>query len=411
MQTNIHKSFNKSGFADEADSILRSCVHCGFCNATCPTYQMLGDELDGPRGRIYLIKQMLETANSSKDTQRHLDRCLTCRNCETTCPSGVEYGRLLGIGRELSEQQNQRHILDSLFRRALRLVLPYRNRVKRLLSVAELLRKVLPTSVRRQLPGTPKVHPKTEAQPVRHSRMVILPAGCAQDAFTPDINADCRKVLDKLGITAVEIENDTCCGAMSEHMTATDEAKSFMKQNIDAWWPYIEADSEAIISTASACGVMIKDYGRLLAKDKDYADKAARVSELCCDISEFLDKQDLSEFIHPGHKRVSFHAPCTLQHGQKIIGKVEKLLISAGYDVVDYQDSHLCCGSAGTYSILQRPISRQLLDKKLTHLQQAEPDIIATANIGCLLHMRSGTDTPVVHWLQLISATMDRQHD
>jgi len=411
VQTKIHKNFNKSVFADEANSILRSCVHCGFCNATCPTYQLLGNELDGPRGRIYLIKQMLETGHSSKDTRLHLDRCLTCRNCETTCPSGVQFSRLLSIGRELSEQQSQRGLPDSFIRRALRLTLPYRNRIRPLVKIAVQLRKVLPASLRRQLPEMPKTHPNIKAQPTRHARTVIMPAGCAQDAFAPDINADCRQVLDRLGITAVEIDNDGCCGAMSEHMTKADEAKSFMKRNIDAWWPYIENGAEAIISTASACGVMIKDYGRLLSSDKDYADKAARVAELCRDISEFLSGQDLSAFINSDSKRVSFHAPCTLQHGQKVTGRVEKLLADAGYDIVDYPDSHLCCGAAGTYSILQHQLSKQLLNNKLTNLQQSEPDIIATANIGCLLHMRSGTDTPVVHWLQLISATMDTQND
>jgi len=410
MQTNIHKSFSKAAFIDDANNILRSCVHCGFCNATCPTYQLLGDELDGPRGRIYLIKQMLETGSSSKNTRTHLDRCLTCRNCETTCPSGVQYGQLLEIGRELTEQQSPRGMIDSLTRRALRLVLPHRNRLRVLVSIAKKLRPLLPAPVRRQLPVTiPANNEKDNHE--RHARMVIMPAGCAQDAFAPDINSDCRTILDKLGVTAVEIDTDSCCGAMSEHMAEADEAKRFMKQNIDAWWPYIETGAEAIISTASACGIMIKDYGRLLSGDTDYAEKAARVSQLCKDVGEFLSGEDLARLGTKANKRVSFHAPCTLQHGQKITGTVEQLLVQSGYELMNYNDAHLCCGSAGTYSILQRELSQQLLNNKLGNLLQPEPDIIATANIGCLLHMRSGTETPVVHWLQLLNPDMDFDHD
>jgi len=403
METIIHNSLKNHPAIKQADDILRSCVHCGFCNATCPTYQLLGDELDGPRGRIYLIKQLVESGSCTEQTRDHLDRCLTCRNCETTCPSGVNYSRLLTIGRELSEKHQPRKIYDRALRKLLRLVIPHRQRISLVVRIASLLKPVLPAATQRQLPSKKR----TTAPLSKHQRLVIIPKGCAQDAFAADINADCEIILDKLGIGSIEIDADSCCGAMSEHMSEAAEAEMFMKKNIDAWWPSIEAGAEAIVSTASACAVMIKDYGHLLANDPEYAEKAMRVSELCLDISELLEKEDLSLFKNTQSKKISFHAPCTLQHGQKITGKVEKLLAKIGYDLVDYNDAHLCCGSAGTYSILQNKISKQLLANKLDNLLASKPDIIATANIGCLLHMRSGTATPVKHWLQLINPSKD----
>jgi len=406
MQTIIHKRFKQHSFIDDADSILRSCVHCGFCNATCPTYQLLGDELDGPRGRIYLMKQMFETGNSSTETLAHLDRCLTCRNCETTCPSGVQYGRLLTIGREVAENNSPRKPVDSLLRWLLRQIIPHRERIGLVVKFATKFRNILPASMQRQLPK--RIIDDTVF--ARHQRKVILPAGCAQDAFAPDINADCRNILNRLDVTAVEIDADSCCGAMSEHMSKSTEAHHFIKKNIAAWWPSIEAGAEAIISTASACGVMIKDYGKLLENDPDFADKAARVSSLCIDISEFLSKEDLSLLESTQTGRISFHAPCTLQHGQGITGSVESLLQKVGYEIIAYNDAHLCCGSAGTYSILQPTLAKKLLSNKLDNLLHDQPDIIATANIGCLLHMRSGTETPVVHWLQLINPSKDSLH-
>jgi len=406
MQTLIHKSLKHHPLINEADSILHSCVHCGFCNATCPTYQLLGDELDGPRGRIYLMKQMLETGDSSFETLNHLDRCLNCRSCETTCPSGVQYGRLLTISKELAEKNSPRKPLSALLRWLLRKIIPYRERIGLIVKLATKFRHVLPVSIQRQLPSN--THDDVVLE--RHQRLVILPAGCAQDAFSPDINADCRLILDKLNITAIEINNDSCCGAMSEHMSQSAEAHYFIKKNIDAWWPSIEAGAEAIISTASACGVMIKDYGKLLENDPDYADKAKRISSLCLDISEYLSKQDLTIFENTQTGRISFHAPCTLQHGQGITGSVEALLTQVGYELVEYNDAHLCCGSAGAYSILQRNISEKLLNKKLDNLLVGLPDIIATANIGCLLHMRGGTETPVVHWLQLLNPRKESIH-
>lgn len=403
MQTVIHKSLKKHPAIKQANEILRSCVHCGFCNATCPTYQLLGDELDGPRGRIYLIKQLIETGVCTEQTREHLDRCLTCRNCETTCPSGVEYGRLLSVGRELAEKNSPRKITDIILRRLLRIVIPYRRRISLIVKIALKLKVILPASIQRQLPHN-EVKPK---ELKKHSRRIIIPKGCAQDAFAADINADCHVILNQLGISSIEIDSDTCCGAMSEHLSQPSEAKMFMKKNIDAWWPEIESGAEAIVSTASGCGVMIKDYVHLLANDTEYADKAARISESCVDISELLYGENLSIFENTQSKKISFHAPCTLQHGQKITHKVEAILTSIGYKLIDYNDAHLCCGSAGTYSILENKISKQLLSNKINHLLASKPDIIATANIGCLLHMRSATETPIKHWLQLINPAKD----
>mgnify|MGYP000088193228 CR=1 FL=1 len=400
MQTTLHKNIIDTADGQEADRILRNCVHCGFCNATCPTYQILGDELDGPRGRIYLIKQLLETGSSSQQTRRHLDRCLTCRNCETTCPSGVEYHSLLEIGRRVNDQQAPRPLPARALRKLLRLILPYRRRMQALVRMALFVRPLLPAKYRRQLPDKPHATvPLTQ----QHARKVILPAGCAQDAFAADINQDAQRLLDKLGIDCVTPENDTCCGAVSAHLGAEDEALRFIKRNIDSWWPDIETGAEAIVHTASACGLMIKDYGKLLAGDVGYADKAQRVSELCMDISEYLQQQDLAALPSVQGRRIAFHAPCTLQHGHRINGVVETLLQQRGYALTHTIDPHLCCGSAGTYSILQPKLSQRLLHDKLDTLLTDKPELIATANIGCLLHMRSASTVPVVHWLQLLN--------
>ena len=399
MQTTLHKNIKDTVDGQKADQILRSCVHCGFCNATCPTYQLLGDELEGPRGRIYLIKQLLETGSSSRQTQQHLDHCLTCRNCETTCPSGVEYHSLLEIGRRFNEKQSPRKLLAQALRKALRLILPYRKRMQTLVKLANYVRPLLPAKYKRQLP---EHSPITHAISKQHDRMVIMPAGCAQDALAADINRDAQRLLDELEISCISPENDTCCGAVSAHLNAEKEALHFIKRNIDAWWPAIEDGAEAIVSTASACGLMIKDYGELLKADANYADKAQRVSELCMDISEYLQQQNLSAlpFVHA--RRVAFHAPCTLQHGHGITGVVESLLQQRGYALTHTLDPHLCCGSAGTYSILQPKLSQRLLHNKLDSLLADSPEIIATANVGCLLHMRSTSTVPVAHWLQLL---------
>lgn len=403
MQTNLAAFIKDTPQGIEADEILRKCVHCGFCTATCPTYQLLGDELDSPRGRIYLIKQMLEGSAVSAKTQQHLDRCLTCRSCETTCPSGVRYGRLVDIGREVVERHVPRPRGARLIRWLLRKVLPYPSRFGPLLGVGRLLRPLLPAPLQQKVP------PRTEAgkwPALRHARHMLLLEGCVQPAIAPQINAATARVLDRLGISLVESSGAGCCGAVSHHLSAPQEALDFMRRNIDAWWPQIEAGAEAIIVTASACTSMVKEYGELLSGDPAYADKANKVSSIARDISEILSDQDLTPFEETTNdkKKIAFHAPCTLQHGQKLPGVVESILTRAGFELTPVPDAHLCCGSAGTYSILQRELSQQLLDKKLSALNRGEPQQIATANIGCLAHLQTASKVPVVHWIELLDA-------
>lgn len=400
MQTSLVDRYKDLPEGQEADEILRSCVHCGFCTATCPTYQLLGDELDGPRGRIYLIKQVLEGKEASSKTQRHLDRCLTCRSCETTCPSGVRYGRLLDIGRYIIDTQVNRSYRNILLRFVLRTVLPWRSRFAALLKLGRTVKPLLPQSLARKVP----VRQVTQAWPVhQHSRKMLVLDGCVQPEITPKTNIAAAQILDRLGVQLIRADNAGCCGAIHQHLSAQDDARVFMRRNIDAWWPHIESGIEAIVMTASGCGVMVKDYGELLKHDADYADRARRVSELTKDVSEILSQEDLSIFrIAENKSRVAFHSPCTLQHGQKINGLVEKILESLGYQLTSVNDGHLCCGSAGTYSILQPEISQQLLFNKLRSLGQGKPDCIATANIGCQIHMSSRANVPVKHWLELL---------
>lgn len=400
MQTQLSPTFLNTPQGQEADAILRACVHCGFCNATCPTYQLLGDELDGPRGRIYLIKSLLEGAEATRKTQTHLDRCLTCRACETTCPSGVQYGRLADIGRGLTEQQVKRPWRERLKRCALRALLPYPLRFRFLLRLAQWLRPLLPGTLRRSVPR----RQKTTAWPLpRHARQALMLDGCVQPALNPNINAASARVLDKLGISILREGFAGCCGTLSYHLGAHKESLRFMRRNIDAWWPHIERGAEAIIVTASGCAPLVKDYGRLLRDDPAYADKAARISAITKDISEVISGQDLSALKPaPSPKKIAFHSPCSLQHGQKITNVVENLLSKLGFELTPVTDGHLCCGSAGTYSILQPELSRQLLKNKLAALQSGDPECIASANIGCLAHMQSAASMPVKHWIELL---------
>ncbi|MDH5326187.1 MAG: glycolate oxidase subunit GlcF [Gammaproteobacteria bacterium] len=403
MQTNISTQFHDNPRIAEAETILRACVHCGFCTATCPTYQALGDELDGPRGRIYLIKQVLEGAQVSAQTQQHLDRCLTCRSCETTCPSGVHYSRLLDIGRDIVEQTVPRSRWQLLLRYLLRKVIPFPRRLKPLLLPVRLVAPLLP---RRLQVKVKPLNRATAFQKQTNARKIILFQGCVQSVSTPGTNTAAQQVLQRLGIESVVVHGEVCCGALSHHLNATEEALGFVRRNIDAWWPLLEQGVEAIVSTASGCGVMLKDYGELLKHDSQYAQKAEKVSALAKDLSEVLVQEDLSPVLagrqYQPVKKVSFHSPCTLQHGLKLTGLVEKLLSAAGYKLTQVRDSHLCCGSAGTYSILQPKISQYLLDNKLVALQHDRPDIIATANIGCQMHMAAKSAVPVVHWIELL---------
>jgi len=398
MQTAIPEPFRSTPQGQEAERILRTCVHCGFCTATCPTYQLLGDELDGPRGRIYLIKSVAEGREVSGATQRHLDRCLTCRACETTCPSGVEYGRLVDIGRELTEQRVERPLAQRIARRALRWLLPHRERFTLALRLAQMVRVVLPRSLGIVPRTAPPAWPASD-----HARRMLVLDGCVQPSLAPNTNAAAAQVLDRLGITLLHDTGSGCCGAVSQHLSAPAEARDMIRRNIDAWWPHVEQGIEAVVSTASGCGVTLREYGYLLRDDPDYADRAQRISALVRDLSEVLGAEDLSRLGRPGRgRRVSFHAPCTLQHGMKINGRVEAILQGCGYSLCAVEDGHLCCGSAGTYSILQSDIAGKLREQKIRHLQAGRPDVIATANIGCQAWLASKSAAPVRHWIELL---------
>jgi glycolate oxidase iron-sulfur subunit len=411
METHLADFIRDTPEGREAEAILRRCVHCGFCTATCPTYQLLGDELDGPRGRIYLMKQVLEGAPVTDRTQLHLDRCLTCRACETTCPSGVEYGRLVDIGRVIVESRVRRGPLENLKRRGLRAVLPHPGRFQALLRLGMWARPLLPPKLKRKVPND--VAPAGAWPQRMHSRTMLVLDGCVQPSLAPATNAATARVLDRLGITLLRMEQAGCCGAVSFHLNAHDEARDFMRRNIDAWWPAVEAGTEAIVLTASGCGVMVKDYGHVLAHDPRYAEKARRISELTRDVSEVIaGEQEKLETLLPrdaapvAARRVAFHAPCTLQHGLSVKGVVETILTRLGYEPVPVADSHICCGSAGTYSLLQPELSQRLLENKITALTAATPTGILTANIGCQAHLQTATELPVRHWIEALDEAL-----
>ncbi len=400
MQTNLLNQFLQTPQGKEADDILRSCVHCGFCTATCPTYQLLGDELDSPRGRIYLIKQVLEGGEVTDKTRTHLDRCLTCRSCETTCPSGVKYGRLIDIGREVVEKQTSRNLFERLSRYALRQIIPYPERFKFLLSLGNIFKPVLPEVIKKKIPTTQAAN-NWPAE--KHHRKMLILAGCAQQTVSPQTNVSTANVLSTLGIELIQQPEVKCCGAVSQHLCASEEAIKTIKKNIDLWWDQVNNGIEAIIITASGCGVMVKDYAHLLQHDEYYALKAKRVSELAKDISEVIVTEDLNQkTLAEINKTVAFHSPCTLQHGLQLNGVVEKILNDVGYELTPVNDAHLCCGSAGTYSVLQPKLSKQLLNNKMIALQKNQADIIATANIGCQMHLSTQSDQPIKHWIELV---------
>ncbi len=405
MQTELSDDIKETNTGKEADAILRSCVHCGFCTATCPTYQQLGDELDSPRGRIYLIKQMLEGNAVSAKTQTHLDRCLTCRACETTCPSGVRYGRLVEIGREYIDKKVPRSLPDRITRKALRTLLPHPQRLAPLIKVSQWLKPVLPKALKIKVPKRQAAPSMPESQ---HPRKMITLAGCAQSVIKPGANGAAAKILDRLGITLTIPPAAGCCGAVSYHLTQHEEGLGFMRHNIDAWWPLIDpasdAPHEAILVTASGCGAMVKEYGDALKDDPLYADKAALISALAKDPCEVVANEDFSSLkLNIPHQKIAFQTPCTLQHAQQLNGRVETILGQLGFDLTTVPDGHLCCGSAGTYSILQPKMSQTLLENKLTALMSGQPDIIATANIGCHMQLETRSDITVKHWLELVA--------
>ena len=407
MQTRLAPEVLATPAGRDAEAILRSCVHCGFCNATCPTYQLRGDELDGPRGRIYLVKQLLEGAPPTASTALHLDRCLTCLACETTCPSGVRYHHLIEYGRAEVEAARVRPWHQRTLRAALRAVLPYRNRLRVLLALGRALRPLLPARLAAKLPRTA---PRARALPApRHARRMLLLEGCVQPLWNPNIDAAARRVFDRLGVSLVPVQEVTCCGAIHHHNGDSTTAKSIARRNIDAWWPAIEAGVEGILVTASGCGAHIKDYGHLLADDPAYADKAARVSALAQDPAGVIAPAQIAALkLHAG-ERVAFQAPCTLQHALRLGARAEALLQAAGFELAPVAEAHLCCGSAGTYALLQPALATALRDRKLAALGQGNPTRILTANIGCLAHLQAGTTLPIVHWLEAIDSLMARE--
>jgi glycolate oxidase iron-sulfur subunit len=405
MQTNLADFIKGTREGDEAEAILRACVHCGFCTATCPTYQILGDELDGPRGRIYLIKQVLEGAEPTRKTQIHLDRCLTCRNCETTCPSGVKYGRLADIGRKVIEQRVARPIAERIARAVLKESLPREWIFKPAFKTGQAVRPLLSRDLQdKLLPSQAAGTWPTRA----HARKMLVLEGCVQPTMAPNINSATARVLDACGVQLVVAPKAGCCGALRFHMNDQEGGLDDMRRNIDAWWPLVD-QVEAIVMTASGCGVTVKEYGHLLAHDSAYAEKAARISAMTRDLSEIVPEFEAelgAKLKGKITRRIAYHPPCTLQHGQQIRGKVEGVLRAAGVDVTLCADSHLCCGSAGTYSVLQPELSHELRNRKLANLAATGAEEIVSANIGCLTHLQSGTDTPVTHWIELIDRAL-----
>lgn len=400
MQTRLVDYLKDTPEGNEAERILRSCVHCGFCLATCPTYQLLGDEQDSPRGRIYLMKQVMEGGPATRGTQLHLDRCLTCRACETTCPSGVEYGKLVDIGRELVEHQVPRPPEERWARYTLRKVLPRRRLFSALLRSGQLVRPLLPGLLRSKVPQS-RPTPQWPAPAVSTHKVLML-EGCVQPGLAPQINVATARLLADLGLELVRT-NDGCCGAVSQHLGAPAEAGDYMRRNIDAWWPQIEAGAEAIIVNASGCGTQVKQYGYLLRDDPAYAAKAERVSALARDSVELFEQfADRLEPAAEAPRRIAFQAPCTLQHGQKLSGRTEALLTRIGFELTPVADPHICCGSAGTYSVLQPKLSKQLKANKLANLQAGAPAVVASANIGCISHLAPDAQVPVKHWLELV---------
>jgi len=413
MQTNLAEFVRDTPEGKEAEAILRKCVHCGFCTATCPTYQLLGDELDGPRGRIYLMKQVLEGAPVTAKTQLHLDRCLTCRACETTCPSGVQYGRLLDIGRGIVESRVTRPLADRLKRKALAAVVPVPKRFEPLLRLGRRVRPLLPASLKAKVP---QVAPAAGVWPApRHARRMLVLAGCAQSSIAPDINAAAARVLDRIGISLVQAADAGCCGAVRFHLNDHEAGRADMRAVIDAWWPAIErGEVEAIVMTASGCGAMVKEYGHVLARDRHYADRSRRVADLTCDLSQVIDAEmaKVRPLVRTGAaRRLAFHAPCTLQHGQQVKGVVERILAACGATLTAVPDGHLCCGSAGTYALLQPELSKALLENKVAALQSGGPEAIATANIGCLTHLQGGSTVPVRHWIEIVDQLLGPSPD
>src|SRR3954471_15819680 len=404
MQTQLAEWIRGTPDGIEADSILRKCVHCGFCLATCPSYTLLGDELDSPRGRIYLMKEMLEGAPVTQRTQLHLDRCLTCRACETTCPSGVEYGKLVDIGREVVESKVARGPGDRMRRWALARFLPRPALFGAALALGRLAKALLPRKLARKLPAR---RPRGTWPAPRHARRMLVLGGCVQRSMAPSINAATARLLDRLGISLIDVPEAGCCGGVPFHLNYQHDALDFVRANVDAWWPHVEAGAEAVVVTASGCGTTVADYGRLLRDDPRYAERAAKIAAMARDVSEVVAaERDAMRALFEGASptRLAFHSPCSLQHGLRIRGVVESILTDAGFTLTPVPDGHLCCGSAGTYSLLHPEISNRLRDDKVRALESGAPAEIATANVGCLTHIGAGTRLPIRHWVEVVES-------
>jgi len=401
MYLELNPRFAGDPKAQRAAELTEACVHCGFCLSTCPTYRDARDERDSPRGRIYLIKHMLESGEASQSTRQHLDRCLTCRNCETACPSGMRYGELVDIGREFIEREAPRSAVAKVQRRLLREVFVRPGLMSVFLAIGQLVRPLLPGMLRSKVP--PRQSAGQRPATNLHQRRVLILEGCVQQAATPATNAAAARILDRLGISLVSAPGADCCGALDFHLSAQEAALQRMRRNIDAWWPAVEQGAEAIVITASGCGATVKEYGHLLRDDPLYAEKADRVSSIARDLSEILNEEAL-ERLSPvaGSEKIALHVPCSLQHGQALPDNVEIIFRKAGFALSRTKEKHLCCGSAGTYSLLQPEMSQNLRARKLKALCGDDPTVIATANVGCQLHLEGGTDLPVRHWIELL---------
>ncbi len=414
MQTNFTEKQLQDPGVQRANEILRACVHCGFCTATCPTYQVLGDELDSPRGRIYQIKDMLENERvPDAKTVKHVDRCLSCLACMTTCPSGVHYMHLVDHARDYIEKNYKRPFSDRALRWILARILPYPGRFRLALLGAKIgrpfaflmpdarLKAMLEMAPKHIPPVSRNDDPQTfQAEQPRRKRVALM-TGCAQRALNTDINDATIRLLKRLGCDVVIPKGQGCCGALTHHMGKTDESHATAAKNIRAWVAEMDGDGlDAIVINTSGCGTTVKDYGHMFRNDA-LAGDAKRVSDIAMDVSEVLMQLDLPEGADKG-LTVAYHAACSLQHGQKIKTHPKDLLKKAGFTVVEPADSHLCCGSAGTYNLMQPEISKQLKDRKVRTLEAKNPDVIAAGNIGCMMQIGSGTGVPVVHTVELL---------
>ncbi|MBV1881897.1 MAG: glycolate oxidase subunit GlcF [Pseudomonadales bacterium] len=402
MQTSLTNSSLSPADKAEADRILRSCVHCGFCLPTCPTYQVEKNELDSPRGRIYLMKEMFEGGPVTEKTQLHLDRCLSCQSCETTCPSGVDYHKLLTIGRKTIEKKVPRASGNQLARFALRWFLTKRNLFTFSLRLGQAFRWLMPTSMQTFIPQR-QVELSWPVQ--KHERKMLIMQGCVQPGISPNTNQAAARVLDRLGIDLLRV-NDNCCGALSFHLNAQEEGLAFAKRNIDKWWQHIESGVEAIVMSASGCGTFVKEYAEMLVDDPEYCDKAKRISEMTKDISEVLRDEKLEKLYIKAEQKIAFHNPCTLQHGQGLKETTENLLRRFGFDLTPVANSHICCGAAGTNSIFEPKIAGELRTDKISALEKGGAKLIATSNIGCQTHLQRGTKNPVKHWIEIVDESL-----